>query len=128
VRDRSTGTTVLSSLESQSVRLFDAAHPLSGVDERSASFFRTVADSPALVSRSREILSELQRTLADELARDAAFDGDPGLFSALFLAGYSSVLVQTARLVIGGESISAVRENHRQRLDGVFDALRNGIG
>ena len=127
IRDRAPGTNVLRALENQSVRLFDAGNPLSGVDERSASFFRTVANSPALVARSREILSELQRTLADELERDAAFDGDALLLATLFLAGYASVLVETARRVMGGESIAAVRDNHRVRLDRMFDALRNGI-
>jgi AcrR family transcriptional regulator len=127
IRDRAAGSEVLTALQNESIRLFDAGHPLSGVDERSASFFRTVADSPALVARSREILSELQRTLADELERDPAFDEDPTLFATLFLAGYASVLVETARRVMGGESIHAVRENHRGRLDRMFDALRNGI-
>jgi AcrR family transcriptional regulator len=127
IRDRPPGTDVLTALEHESVRLFDASNPLSGVDERSASFFRTVANSAALVARSREILSELQRTLADELERDSAFDGDALLLATLFLAGYASVLVETARRVIGGESIPAVRDNHRVRLDSMFDALRNGM-
>jgi AcrR family transcriptional regulator len=127
VRDRPTGTSVLTALQDEAIRLFDAGHPLSGVDERSASFFRTVAESPALVARSREILSELQHTLADVLERDAAFDGDPALFATLFLAGYASVLVETARRVMGGESIPAVRDDHRARLDRMFDAVRNGV-
>jgi AcrR family transcriptional regulator len=127
IRDRSRGVDALAALQDESIRLFDAGHPLSGVDERSASFFRTVADSPALVARSREILSELQRTLADELERDPVFGGDPILFATLFLAGYASVLVETARRVMGGESIPAVRANHRERLDRMFTALRNGL-
>jgi len=120
IRDRAADVDVLSSLEEQSFRLFDARHPLSGVDERSAGFFRTVAESPALVSRAREIVSELQRTLA-------AFDGDGGLLAALFLAGYSSVMVETARRVIAGEAPSGVVEDHRARLDRLFEALRGGV-
>jgi AcrR family transcriptional regulator len=127
VRDRSPGTEVLASLQDHSEGLFDERHPLSGVDERSASFFRTVAESPALVARAREILAELERTLADELERDTAFTGDPILFATLFLAGYSAVLVETARRVIAGASMDAVLTNHRARLEGLFDALRNGI-
>src|SRR5580692_1599186 len=63
VRDRPAGQDALAALYDQSLRLFDARHPLSGVDARSEPFFRTVADSPGLVARAREILSELQRTL-----------------------------------------------------------------
>jgi hypothetical protein len=97
------------------------------VDERSAGFFRTVADSPALSARAREIAAELQKDLADELGADAGFNGDAALFAALFLAGYSSVLVETARRVIGGETVSAVSTDHRERLERLFDALRSGV-
>jgi len=127
IRDRAAGVDALESLEAAAIRLFDERQPLSGVDERSAGFFRTVADSPALVARAREIASELQRTLADELERDPGFDGDAPLFAALFLGGYSSVLVQTAGRVIAGESPTAVLDDHRARLDKLFDALRKGV-
>jgi AcrR family transcriptional regulator len=127
VRDRASGTDVLASLREESGRLFNARHPLSGVDERSASFFRTVAQSPALVARAREIVAELQGILTEELEHDPAFEGDGALFSALFLAGYSSVLVETAHRVIAGEAMSAVVDDHRARLDRLFDALRSGV-
>ena len=127
VRERATGVDVLSSLRESSLALFEQRHPLSGVDERSAGFFRTVAGSPALVARAREIAAELQATLAEELEADASFDGDARLFAALFLAGYSSVLVVTAGRVIAGEHVSAVVDDHRARLDRLFEALRSGV-
>ena len=127
VRERGEGVDALSSLHETSVSLFDARHPLSGVDERSAGFFRTVAESPALVARAREIASELERTLADELARDAHFTGDGPLLAALFLAGYSSVLVETARRMLAGDEYDVVVADHSARLERLFDALRNGV-
>jgi AcrR family transcriptional regulator len=127
VRDRAPGLDVLTSLRDMSFHLFDNRQPLSGVDERSTPFFRTVAESPALVARAREIASELQGILADELERDASFDGDGGLLAALFLAGYSSVMVDTARRLIGGQAHSAVLDDHRARLERLFDALRGGV-
>jgi AcrR family transcriptional regulator len=127
VRDRAPGTDVLSSLQGMSARLFDERHPLSGVDERSAGFFRTVAGSPALTARAREIASELQQTLAEGLAGAADFAGDGPLFAALFIAGYSSVMVETARRVMAGELPSAVADDHRVRLERLFDALRSGV-
>jgi AcrR family transcriptional regulator len=127
VHDRAAGVDALASLRDTSLALYDVGHPLSGVDERSAGFFRTVAGSPALVARAREIASELQHTLADDLTADPLFDGDASLFAALFLAGYSSVLVETARRVIAGEVVSEVSKDHRIRLEHLFDALRNGL-
>ena len=127
VRDRDPGMDVLSSLRETSVRLFDARHPLSGVDARSAGFFRTVAESSALVARAREIASQLQRVLAEELERDPTFVGDGSLLAALFLAGYGSVMVETARRVIAGEAPNVVVDDHRARLDRLFEALRGGV-
>jgi AcrR family transcriptional regulator len=127
VRDRARGDDVLTALHKQSVRLFDTRHPLSGVDERSGPFFRTVAESPALVARAREILSELQRTLAGELERDADFAGDATLLATLFLSGYASVLVATARRLLAGEAPGEVVDDHGVRLERLFGALRNGI-
>src|SRR3954462_714479 len=74
VRDRAPGVDVLASLRDATLRLVDERHPLSGVNDRSTPFFRTVAASPALTARAREIAAELQQTLADELARDPVFD------------------------------------------------------
>jgi AcrR family transcriptional regulator len=141
IRDRAPGEDALAGLRDMSVRLFEERHPLSGVDELSAGFFRTVAGSADLVARAREIAAELQAILVEELDRDRdrdraagvvdgrahSFDGDAPLFAALFLAGYTSVLVETARRVMTGTAPSALLDDHRARLDRLFDALRNGV-
>ncbi len=127
VRDRSAGVEVLASLRELAFRMLDERQPLSGVDERSLPFFRTVAGSPSLIARAREISSELQRFLADELERDPNFTGDGRLLAAFFLAGYGTVLVETARRVIAGETPSALLDDHRASLERLFDALENGV-
>lgn len=127
VRDRKPGVDVLAALRVESLRLFDEREPLSGVDPRSAAFFRTVAESPALVARAREIASELQNTLATELGNEPGFPADRRMFAALFIAGYSDVMVGTARRVIAGESIEALLDEHRTRLEHLFEALRSGV-
>lgn len=128
VRDRAPGVDALTALRDASFRLFDARHPLSGVDDRSVPFFRTVAGSPALVARARGIVYELQATLAEELDRDPAFEGDGTLLAAFFIAGYSAVMVETARRLIAGEPASTVVTDHRVRLERLFTALRDGVG
>ncbi|GHS87019.1 TetR family transcriptional regulator [Actinomycetota bacterium] len=127
VRDRAPGVDVLASLRETTLRLVEAGHPLSGVNDRSVPFFRTVAASPALVARAREIAADLQRTLAEELERDPAFEGDAELLSAFFVAGYGTVLVRTARRLIAGEARAAVLADHRARFARLFDALRGGV-
>jgi AcrR family transcriptional regulator len=127
VRDRAPGVDVLASLRDATLRLAEARHPLSGTNDRSVPFFQTVAASPALVARAREIAAELQATLTEELARDPAFDGDATLLAAFFIAGYGTVLVETARRFVAGESPSALVDDHRARLERLFDALRDGV-
>jgi AcrR family transcriptional regulator len=127
VRDRAPGVDALASLRDVTLRLVDARHPLSGVNDRSVPFFRTVAASPALVGRAREIAADLERTLAEELQRDPTFRGDATLFAAFFVAGYATVLVATARRLIAGEPPSAVVDDHRARFERLFDALRGGV-
>ncbi|MFF1573097.1 TetR/AcrR family transcriptional regulator [Leifsonia sp. NPDC058292] len=127
IRDRAEGVGVLDALRETAFRLFDERHPLSGVDSRSVPFFRTVAGSPALVARAREIAAELQRTLVDELDRDPAFEHDPTLLAAFFIGGYSAVLVETAGRLIAGESPDTMPADHRRRLENLFAALRHGV-
>lgn len=127
VRDRAPGVDVLSSLRDMAEQLAAQRHPFSGLDPRSSPFFRTIAGSPSLVARVREIVAELQNALATQLVDDSRFHGDAALFSALFLAGYSTVMVGDARKVIAGEESDAIVEDHAGRLNSMFEALRSGI-
>jgi AcrR family transcriptional regulator len=127
VRDRPTGVDALASLRDATLRLVDGRHPLSGLNDRSVPFFRTVAGSPALVARVREIAADLQRTLAEELERDPTFEGDASLLAAFFLAGYGTVLVETARCRTAEEPPNVVEDDHRARLETLFRALRAGV-
>jgi len=127
VRDRSPGVAVTEALQATTERLVDERSPLSGADPRSVPFFRTVAQSPALVARAREITADLQRVLTEELDRDAAFEGESGLLAAFFIAGYASVLVGTAQRLIAGAAPDSVLDDHRARFARLFDALRSGV-
>lgn len=127
VRDRAAGGDVLTALREVAFRLVDDRHALSGVKEGSIPFYRTVAASPALIARAREIAAELEHVLAAELDGDPDFGGDPTLFAALFIAGYATVLTGTARRVVDQASPDPVVPDHRARLGALFDALRNGV-
>jgi len=127
IRDRGPGVDVLTALHDLALRLVERRDPFATVNDDAAPFFRAVAGSPALLSRAREISVDLQRGLADELYRDAAFDGDSALFAALFIAGYTTVMVENARRLIAEEPTSSVEADVRGRLDRLFSALRNGV-
>jgi AcrR family transcriptional regulator len=127
VRDRAPDVDALASLREATLRLVDTRHALSGVADGSVPFFRTVAASPALVARAREIAADLQRTLAEELDQDPTFEGDATLLAAFFIAGYSTVLVETARRLVAGEPPDTVANGHHARLERLFDTLRDGV-
>ncbi|TRW77860.1 TetR/AcrR family transcriptional regulator [Mycolicibacterium sp. 018/SC-01/001] len=128
MQDRDAGVAVLTSLRDRAFRLLDERHALSGVKDGSIPFYRTVAASPALIARAREIAAELTRALQQFLNDDADFTGDADLFATLVIAGYSTVLTETARQVIAEGSPDPVVDNHRQRLGRLFGALQNGLG
>jgi hypothetical protein len=121
------GVDVLAALRDATLGLLDTRHALSGVADGSVPFFRTVAASPALIARAREIAADLQQTLTEELDRDPTFEGDATLLAAFFIAGYSTVLVETARRLITGEPPAAVVDDHRAGVERLFHALRNGV-
>jgi AcrR family transcriptional regulator len=127
VRERPVGVDLPQSLQELTVRLVDTRHALSGLKDGSVPFFRTVAASPALIARAREIATELQHALAEEVDADPTFAGDAALFAAFFIAGYSTVLVQTARRLIAAQPLDVVVDDHCVRLQRLFDALRSGF-
>lgn len=116
---------VVEALRATALRLAEERHPLSGLNARSVPFFRTVAGSASLVARARELAADLQRTLSDELVQTRRFEGDATLFAAFFVAGYSAVLVETARRRMDGADPSG---DHLERLEHLFSALRDGFG
>lgn len=120
VRDRGE-VDVLTSLRAAVLGLADDRHALSGLKSGSVPFFVTVAASPALIARAREIADEIQQTLAEELTGDAA------LLAAFLVAGYTTVLTETARRLMAGETPDDVAEDHRARVEDLFDKLRNGF-
>lgn len=128
VRDRPAGVDALGALQELTRRLADDRTPLSGLDERSGPFFRTVAASPALVARARAIAADLEQVLAEELERDGAVQGAAALLAPFFVAGYASVLIASARRLLDDEPASSIVDEHHARLDDLFTALRQGVG
>jgi AcrR family transcriptional regulator len=125
IRDRPGDVDVLTSLREAVLGQADDRHALSGLKDRSIPFFVTVAASPALIARAREIADEIQQTLVEELTADAA--ADPQLLAAFLIAGYTTVLTGTARRLMAGDTPDDVAEDHRARVERLFEKLRDGF-
>jgi AcrR family transcriptional regulator len=106
--------------------LLDQQHPLSGVDERSVGFFRTVATSPTLIARARQLAADVQDRMAQELT-DAGFDGDSALVAAFLVAGYTRILTETATGLTAGSPHETLVERHRAGIKRLLSALDTGV-
>jgi AcrR family transcriptional regulator len=123
---RSTRAEALSALRVLLLDLLDRQHPISGVDVRSVDFFRTVARSPTLVARARQVAADVQHRMTQQLI-DAQFDGDAALVAAFFVAGYTSILSETASDLITGAPHEVVVERHRARVHRLLRGLEAGV-
>jgi AcrR family transcriptional regulator len=121
VRDRPPGVSPVEALRALGVNLAEQRHPLSGLTAGAAPFLRTIASSPALRSRAREQLSELEQALADALAGQPV--AQPRLLAALVVAAYRTVVAETVTRVMDGEPWPEIAADHRRRLDEAFDVL-----
>ena len=127
VRDRAASGGIAGALRHLVQRLIDDRHPFSGLDARSVTFFRTVANSPTLIARARQIAAELENVLSAELAAAPDINGDTDLLAAFFIAGYARVLTGTAGDLIDGASPSALTQRHRKRVQRLFTGLEKGV-
>ncbi|MBX7551354.1 TetR family transcriptional regulator [Streptomyces sp. NPDC004232] len=126
VRDRAPGESPLAALRRLTLRLLDERHPLSGVGERYPRFFRIVIASPALRSRAREGVEEVERGLAAALTEAGATD--PHLLAALTVAAYRTVFLASVDRLLAGDPVAETARSHRARLAAAFTALeRTGL-
>jgi AcrR family transcriptional regulator len=126
VRDRAGlapgAVTPVQALRALAINLAEERHPLSGLSAGSSPFLRTVASSPALLSRAYELLGEVEQALAAVLA-EAGEVSEPRLLAALIVAAYRSVVAETAGQVMRGHPAARIAADHRRRLDQAFDVL-----
>ncbi|OIK02376.1 TetR family transcriptional regulator [Streptomyces sp. MUSC 14] len=126
VRDRAPDEPPLAALRRLVLRLLDERHPLSGVGERYPHFFRVVIASPALRSRAREGVEEVEQALAAALTEAGA--PDPRLLAALTVAACRTVFLASVGRLLAGDPVAEVARSHRARLEAAFTALeRTGL-
>ncbi len=103
--------------------LVETQHPLFRVSERAVLFWRTVAESPALMARARE----LQVTLADDLGGMLA--GAAGRPHADPEARLAAAMLMATLVVAYGAALSAFREhrNPQAAFVGVMDRGFAGV-
>ncbi|MFD0415410.1 TetR/AcrR family transcriptional regulator [Streptomyces sp. NPDC127108] len=132
VADRRPGETPLAALRRRVLELLDERHPFGAVGESFPRFWQVVLDSPALRSRAREALEELEDALAAALARAAGEDpaapgDDTRLTAALTLAAYRTAYATTARRQLAGTGADEAAVGHRELVHRAFDALERAV-
>ncbi|MFG2209236.1 TetR/AcrR family transcriptional regulator [Streptomyces sp. NPDC048638] len=130
VRGREAGETPLAALRGLAFDLLARRHPLGGVGEGFANFWRTVLDSPALRARGREAVEELEVALAgllDEAAGGVGADGRASegsrLAAALIVAAYRVAYAGAAARQLEGDLVDAVAVEQEAVLRRTFEVL-----
>lgn len=126
IRDRASDESPLRALRRLLLDLAEQHHPLGGFRAQYRHFWQTVQDSPALRSRAREAVDELEHHLAGLLATYSD-DPHPRLTAALALAAYRSVYVAGITRILAGASATTVTRHHLTAVDHAFDILEHGL-
>ncbi|MDN3263466.1 TetR/AcrR family transcriptional regulator [Streptomyces sp. CSDS2] len=121
VRDRAPGEPPLAALRRLALRLLEERHPLGGVGDTFADFWRIVADSPALRARAREGVEEVETALAGAFGEAGV--AAPELWAALTMAAYRTVFITSVRRLLAGDAVTEVARGHRERLEAAFATL-----
>ncbi|MFJ6604395.1 TetR/AcrR family transcriptional regulator [Streptomyces lydicus] len=132
VRERGADETPLAALRRLTLDLLAQRHPLAAVGEGYGHFWRTVMDSPALRARGREVVEELEHTLAGLLAETEGGDAErPGhrsrLAAALIIAGIRAAYAEAIGRQLGGEAVDEVAAGQVEVLRRTFEALERAL-
>lgn len=125
VRDRGRDETPLRALRRLLLDLVEQRHPVAGLHDRHARFWRTVLNSPALRARARENVEQLERDLAGVIA-ETSDDPAPRLTAALAIAAYRVAYTTGAARILAGEAAADVIPDHVAAVDHAFDILDQG--
>lgn len=126
VRDRAPEESPLRALRRLLLELAEQQHPLGGLRDRYRKFWRAVQGSPALRSRAREIVEELETHLAGAL-EEHSYDPHPRLTAALALAAFRNAYVAGMSRVLAGECAAEVTRSHIAAVEYAFDILEEGV-
>ena len=102
-----------------------------GITSGAPDFFRMVTESPALVTRMRQMGELRENYLAQVLADETDADPDdptPRLVAAQLVALVRAVSDDFLRRRMAGESLESVIPAVRTAVDRAFDLLESGIG
>lgn len=127
VRERTDDISVVEALRQAALVLAERRHVLSGLNGDIEPMMRTVAASPALITRLRAFASEIEAELAAELETDTRFSGDSALTAALLVAAYRTVAVKTVRRRLAGDDPAEIATTHRRHLNQAFNAVEHGV-
>ena len=127
IREREPGQPAVEAVRALTHRLLAERHSLSGTRPETAAFGRVVVASPALCSRAREQVDELESAVAAVLAEET---GDPvgsALVGRLLLAAVRTVVITAAGRLVDGDEAAAVAADQVGVVDRAFDLVSNGV-
>ncbi|MEU4113857.1 TetR/AcrR family transcriptional regulator [Kitasatospora sp. NPDC028055] len=104
--------------------------PTIGLTPRMATFWRIIADSPALRARLLELGERSEAALAAALAEESGTgpaDPLPRVVAGAVAGAHRAVLGEIRRAMVAGEPAEEVRERVRTAVERAFDLLTSGL-
>lgn len=108
--------------------LLASRHPLAGITEGAATFWRVIQDSPALMTRLHEQGHEIQDAVTTALVERTGEHTRSRLAAGLLAATVTSVFDIALRRLLDGADVEEVRRDQAGVIDEAFDLLEHGIG
>ncbi|MQS12039.1 TetR family transcriptional regulator [Streptomyces kaniharaensis] len=130
VRGRPTGGSAVAAVRADLLAALAGGEPTVGLHPAMATFWRIVADSPALRARLLELGERAEAALATALAEESGAGPDdplPRVLAGAIAGAHQAVLAEIRRGMVAGEPVETVRRRVEAAVERAFGLLASGL-
>ncbi|MFI9363512.1 TetR family transcriptional regulator [Kitasatospora sp. NPDC053057] len=130
VRRRPAGSSAMDAVRADLLAGVADGEPTVGLNPEVSTFWRIIADSPALRARLLELGERAEAELAAVLAEESGADPEdplPRVVAGAVAGAHRAVLAEIRRAMVAGEPAGAVRERVEAAVERAFGLLDSGL-
>jgi AcrR family transcriptional regulator len=128
LRERGKSTSPLAALQALVHEMVEQRHVQAKITATTSAYWRTVAESPALRARARELRDELENGLTELLqASVERIEPSARLVAAMLVAAWRVAYTTALRRHRAGDAAGEVRAVFVDTIDQAFEIIRKGL-